>query len=96
VTDLFSGQKVTDLFSEDEECGVVTRGSVEMALDEQASVLSEGDWYFSLTTLYEFRNIGADEVVNANTPADLDAVFIDCWMRSYSETEPRYRVMLFT
>lgn len=59
--------------AEGEECGLVTRGTVELTVDGQVSVLSAGDGYYFPTTLpHKFRNIGADEaeIISANTPAN--------------------------
>lgn len=56
-----------------EECGLVTRGTVELTVDGQISVLSAGDGYYFPTTLpHSFRNIGQDEaeIISANTPAN--------------------------
>ena len=59
--------------AEGEECGLVTRGTVELTVDGQVSVLGAGDGYYFPTTLpHKFRNIGADEaeIISANTPAN--------------------------
>jgi transcriptional regulator with XRE-family HTH domain len=59
--------------SEGEECGLVTRGTVELTVDGQISVLNAGDGYYFPTTLpHKFRNIGQDEaeIISANTPAN--------------------------
>jgi mannose-6-phosphate isomerase-like protein (cupin superfamily) len=59
--------------SEGEECGLVTRGTVELTVDGQVSVLNAGDGYYFPTTLpHKFRNIGQDEaeIISANTPAN--------------------------
>ena len=59
--------------SEGEECGLVTRGTVELTVDGQVSVLNPGDGYYFPTTLpHSFRNIGQDEaeIISANTPAN--------------------------
>ncbi|MDI2590793.1 cupin domain-containing protein [Pseudomonas sp. N3-W] len=59
--------------AEGEECGLVTRGTVELTVDGQVSVLNAGDGYYFPTTLpHRFRNIGADEaeIISANTPAN--------------------------
>lgn len=59
--------------SEGEECGLVTRGTVELTVDGQVSVLNPGDGYYFPTTLpHKFRNIGQDEaeIISANTPAN--------------------------
>jgi len=59
--------------SEGEECGLVTRGVVEMTIDGAVSVLNPGDGYYFPTTLpHSFRNIGQDEaeIISANTPAN--------------------------
>ncbi len=50
--------------SEGEECGLVTRGTVELTVDGQISLLNAGDGYYFPTTLpHRFRSIGADEAV---------------------------------
>ncbi|AAY91617.1 cupin domain-containing protein [Pseudomonas protegens] len=59
--------------AEGEECGLVTRGTVELTVDGQVSVLNPGDGYYFPTTLpHSFRNIGQDEaeIISANTPAN--------------------------
>jgi len=59
--------------TEGEECGVVTRGTIELTIDGQTSILNPGDGYYIPTTLpHRFRNIGQDEaeVISANTPAN--------------------------
>jgi mannose-6-phosphate isomerase-like protein (cupin superfamily) len=59
--------------AEGEECGLVTRGTVELTVDGQISVLNAGDGYYFPTTLpHKFRNIGQDEaeIISANTPAN--------------------------
>lgn len=59
--------------TEEEECGLVTRGTVEFTDDGQISMLNAGDGYYFLMTLpHRFRNIGADEVeiISADTPAN--------------------------
>lgn len=59
--------------AEGEECGLVTRGTVELTVDGQVSVLNPGDGYYFPTTLpHKFRNIGQDEaeIISANTPAN--------------------------
>ncbi|MNZ69626.1 HTH-type transcriptional regulator PuuR [compost metagenome] len=59
--------------SEGEECGLVTRGTIELRVDGQVSVLNSGDGYYFPTTLpHSFKNIGQDEaeIISANTPAN--------------------------
>ncbi len=59
--------------AEGEECGLVTRGTIELTVDGQISVLTAGDGYYFPTTLpHSFRNIGQDEaeIISANTPAN--------------------------
>jgi transcriptional regulator with XRE-family HTH domain len=59
--------------SEGEECGLVTRGTVELTIDGQVNILGPGDGYYFPTTLpHRFRNIGQDEaeIISANTPAN--------------------------
>ncbi|WP_213879302.1 cupin domain-containing protein [Pseudomonas sp. dw_358] len=66
-----SGEPI--VHSEGEECGLVTRGVIEMTVDGAVSVLHPGDGYYIPTTLpHSFRNIGADEaeIISANTPAN--------------------------
>ena len=56
-----------------QECGLVTRGTVELWVDGQVSVLNSGDGYYIPTTLpHSFKNIGQDEaeIISANTPAN--------------------------
>lgn len=62
------------MHEEGEECGIVTRGTVELTEDRAMSVLNAGDGYYFPTTLpHKLRNIGADEaeIICANTPAKL-------------------------
>lgn len=59
------------LVHEGEEAGIVVRGSVEVTVDGQVTVLSVGDGYlFDSTLPHRFRNIGEEvcEVVSACTP----------------------------
>jgi transcriptional regulator with XRE-family HTH domain len=59
--------------AEGEECGLVTRGTIEMTVDGEVSILNAGDgYYFSTTLPHRFRNIGQDEaeIISANTPAN--------------------------
>ncbi|WPO97966.1 cupin domain-containing protein [Pseudomonas sp. HR96] len=66
-----SGEPI--VHAEGEECGLVTRGVIEMTVDGNVSVLNPGDGYYFPTTLpHSFRNIGADEaeIISANTPAN--------------------------
>ncbi|MBD8495022.1 cupin domain-containing protein [Pseudomonas syringae] len=59
--------------AEGEECGLVTRGTIELTIDGQVHVLGAGDGYYFPTTLaHRFRNIGQDEaeIISANTPAN--------------------------
>ncbi len=59
--------------TEGEECGLVTRGTIELRVDGQVSVLTSGDGYYFPTTLpHSFKNIGQDEaeIISANTPAN--------------------------
>ncbi len=67
-----SGEELI-VHTEGEECGVVTRGTIELTIDGQTSILNAGDGYYIPTTLpHRFRNIGQDEaeVISANTPAN--------------------------
>ncbi|MNV67810.1 DNA-binding transcriptional repressor PuuR [compost metagenome] len=51
----------------------MTRGTVELWVDGQVSVLNSGDGYYIPTTLpHSFKNIGQDEaeIISANTPAN--------------------------
>ncbi|CAI3804240.1 cupin domain-containing protein [Pseudomonas sp. SAS7] len=66
-----SGEPI--VHAEGEECGLVTRGTVELWVDGQVSVLNSGDGYYIPTTLpHSFKNIGPDEaeIISANTPAN--------------------------
>ncbi|GFM48905.1 cupin domain-containing protein [Pseudomonas capsici] len=59
--------------AEGEECGLVTRGTIELTIDGQINILTAGDGYYFPTTLpHRFRNIGQDEaeIISANTPAN--------------------------
>ena len=59
--------------AEGEECGLVTRGVIELTVDGMSSILNAGDgYYFPSTLAHRFRNIGADEaeIISANTPAN--------------------------
>ncbi|MBX8493690.1 cupin domain-containing protein [Pseudomonas cichorii] len=59
--------------AEGEECGLVTRGTIELTIDGQTNILSAGDGYYFPSTLpHRFRNIGQDEaeIISANTPAN--------------------------
>ena len=59
--------------TEGEECGLVVRGTIELTVDGQISILNAGDgYYFPTTQPHRFRNIGADEaeIISANTPAN--------------------------
>lgn len=59
--------------AEGEECGLVTRGTIELTIDGQIHTLGPGDGYYIPTTLaHRFRNIGQDEaeIISANTPAN--------------------------
>ncbi|CAG8999311.1 MAG: HTH-type transcriptional regulator PuuR [Candidatus Celerinatantimonas neptuna] len=54
-----------------EECGVVVRGILELTVDDEVVLLSQGDsYYFDSHRSHRFRNIGDQdcEVVSANTP----------------------------
>jgi len=67
-----SGEPI--VHAEGEECGLVTRGTVELWVDGQVSVLNSGDGYYIPTTLpHSFKNIGQDEAesIRANRPANL-------------------------
>ncbi|MFF7706028.1 cupin domain-containing protein [Pseudomonas sp. NPDC007930] len=58
---------------EGEECGLVTRGTIEMTVNGEVSILQAGDGYYFPTTLpHAFKNIGQDEaeIISANTPAN--------------------------
>ena len=66
-----SGEPI--VHAEGEECGLVTRGTVELWVDGQVSILNSGDGYYIPTTLpHSFKNIGQDEaeIISANTPAN--------------------------
>lgn len=66
-----SGEPI--VHAEGEECGLVTRGTIELWVDGQVSVLNSGDGYYFPTTLpHSFKNIGQDEaeIISANTPAN--------------------------
>ncbi len=59
------------LSHEGEEAGVVIRGSIEVTVDGQISVLETGDGYlFDSTLPHRFRNPGVDvcEIISACTP----------------------------
>lgn len=58
---------------EGEECGLVIRGTIELTVNGQVSVLNAGDGYYFPSTLpHGFQNIGQDEaeIISANTPAN--------------------------
>jgi quercetin dioxygenase-like cupin family protein len=66
-----SGEPI--VHAEGEECGLVTRGTMELWVDGQVSILNAGDGYYIPTTLaHSFKNIGPDEaeIISANTPAN--------------------------
>lgn len=58
---------------EGEECGLVTRGTIELTINGEVSILQPGDGYYFPTTLpHSFKNVGPDEaeIISANTPAN--------------------------
>lgn len=60
-----------EISHEGEEAGIVVRGSIEVTVNGQVSILNTGDGYlFDSRLPHRFRNIGKDvcEVVSACTP----------------------------
>tara|TARA_R110002020_G_scaffold13713_4_gene49149 strand:- start:113 stop:664 length:552 start_codon:yes stop_codon:yes gene_type:complete len=56
---------------EGQEAGIVVRGSVEVTVGTQCSILNKGDGYlFDSTEPHRFRNVGSDicEIISACTP----------------------------